>query len=267
MSALPAAVLIPASELKGGIMSGTVKQHGVLAQCAQCRDFARVETLDQLLHFLARFGQRGAASKEGVVFSLNKKFAHTLYFDPVDVTKPDVEKWLQEAQLMRACIELYERTTKYRLRELSAFIRWEVGADRDIAVRYESPRLVRVIASSEREPKFTGSLMPGDSLGPALEFISDVVNEHLKGTQRAIVLMMTSDPRVWNLFPFVDVKTLSQALWLQFGQAVQAENRRFYPCARCGVWFEKHPQAPHHVSNYCSNLCRVAAYRARKETK
>ena len=59
---------------------------------------------------------------------------------------------------------------------------------------------------------------------------------------------------------------LISALWLQFFQAVQGD-LRYEQCLNCGSFFQVGPSAGRKGKTYCSNACRTAAYRARKEQK
>ena len=60
---------------------------------------------------------------------------------------------------------------------------------------------------------------------------------------------------------------LEAALWLQFGQAISA-NSQLQRCAVCPTWFSYGTGTGRRKSaHYCSDRCRKAAHRHRKETR
>ena len=56
------------------------------------------------------------------------------------------------------------------------------------------------------------------------------------------------------------------AIWLQFARSLDVK-KKYHPCDECKTWFEVHPKARHRDINYCSNRCRVSAYRERREKR
>jgi transposase-like protein len=56
---------------------------------------------------------------------------------------------------------------------------------------------------------------------------------------------------------------LLTTLWLQFAMAV-VENKEFRKCESCSRSFELSPEINRMSRYYCSNACRVKAYRGRK---
>jgi hypothetical protein len=59
-------------------------------------------------------------------------------------------------------------------------------------------------------------------------------------------------------------QNLIGGIWLQFAQAV-AENKDYGRCKECGAWFEVSPQGARKSRMYCSDTCKIAAYRDRIE--
>jgi hypothetical protein len=57
-------------------------------------------------------------------------------------------------------------------------------------------------------------------------------------------------------------KNFLAAVWLQFAEAVNW-NKQYRVCRECGSCFELSP-AKHTDRQYCSDLCKVNAYRVRK---
>jgi hypothetical protein len=60
-------------------------------------------------------------------------------------------------------------------------------------------------------------------------------------------------------------ETLIGAMWFQCARALTL-NPSFRACRNCGKWFELSPDTRRKQSIYCSDRCKVAAYRAKKAT-
>ena len=58
---------------------------------------------------------------------------------------------------------------------------------------------------------------------------------------------------------------LLAAMWLQCAR-VLVENPQFRSCDHCGKWFELSPESRRKHAKYCSDKCKVAAYRKRKQS-
>lgn len=56
--------------------------------------------------------------------------------------------------------------------------------------------------------------------------------------------------------------TLLEAMWLQFGQAVES-NKAFRQCRHCGTWFDLSPKAARVDKVFCTEACKARAYRQR----
>jgi hypothetical protein len=56
---------------------------------------------------------------------------------------------------------------------------------------------------------------------------------------------------------------LLEAMWLQFGQAVES-NKSFRKCRACGTWFEISPKTARSDKVFCSGACKAKAYRQRQ---
>jgi hypothetical protein len=55
---------------------------------------------------------------------------------------------------------------------------------------------------------------------------------------------------------------LLEAMWLQFGHAVES-NKSFRKCRECGTWFEVSPKKARSDKVFCSGACKAKAYRTR----
>ncbi len=59
-------------------------------------------------------------------------------------------------------------------------------------------------------------------------------------------------------------ETLRGALWFQFARTI-AGNKHHFQCAYCERWIELAPGTMRRSRRFCSDACRVKAYRQRQE--
>ena len=53
-------------------------------------------------------------------------------------------------------------------------------------------------------------------------------------------------------------------MWLQFANAIEGD-RDYAQCVECASWFEIAPGSGRPDKRYCSDACRMRAYRKRKK--
>ena len=91
-------------------------------------------------------------------------------------------------------------------------------------------------------------------------FVADLINAGLKAR---------ASPRIgWSHIDRSHQLTFTPhsllgTIWLQLAMAI-AENRDYRVCGTCGSWFEVAPGRGRPNKTYCSNACRMRAYRKRK---
>lgn len=122
--------------------------------------------------------------------------------------------------------------------------------------------------------KFSGGVSkPND----AFEFLASKIDQYISNVLTVVVLhhpvlpsRSTGGTRVWvdwemqrkglSLLPCPT--TLLEAMWVQFGQAVEA-NKSFRQCRHCGAWFDLSPKAARADKVFCTDACKAKAYRHR----
>ncbi len=77
----------------------------------------------------------------------------------------------------------------------------------------------------------------------------------------SIFLGKTEDPTRPRLR--IEPKHLLAAMWLELALAVEG-NTNYRPCDVCPTWFEVAPGSGREDKKYCSDACRMRAYRKRK---
>lgn len=77
----------------------------------------------------------------------------------------------------------------------------------------------------------------------------------------SIFLGKTEDPTRPRLR--IEPKDLLAAMWLELALAVEG-NSNYRPCDVCPTWFEVAPGSGREDKTYCSDACRMRAYRKRK---
>jgi len=108
------------------------------------------------------------------------------------------------------------------------------------------------------------SVISKDDLPTAALFaVEDLINEGLKGRVSAQMGWSNDEGRqVTQLVP----DSLIGAMWLQFSMAV-SRDIDFEHCLECQSWFEIAPGSGRPDKSYCSDACRMRAYRKRKKAK
>jgi len=74
------------------------------------------------------------------------------------------------------------------------------------------------------------------------------------------------DPASGQLRSRLVAQSLADLLFVQWGMSV-ARNATHRQCAACAAWFEVHPAGGRPDKHFCSDACRMRAYRARKAAR
>jgi len=69
-----------------------------------------------------------------------------------------------------------------------------------------------------------------------------------------------------KLEQYLEPKSLLAAMWVQFAGAIEGTTS-FSPCAECSNWIDTVPGSNRPDKIYCSDACRMRAYRKRKAMK
>ena len=69
-----------------------------------------------------------------------------------------------------------------------------------------------------------------------------------------------------TLKQFLEPESLLSAIWVQFAGAIEGATS-FSPCQECSVWIDTVPGSNRPDKIYCSDACRMRAYRKRKASK
>jgi hypothetical protein len=253
------------------------------------REFSEIEpTFDGIKEFADTYGLLG--------IKIARKWPRHGYGKAVNYRYVDDEPlrlWQQQIREMQQVIMLWEAGQLDDLDLLRRHIRW---APDGLSVTLEPPtgsageedatrRVLR--RSIQLDPPGSGagalgSIVPGDVVLPAALFVGEIVGQQIREqpkeapSKEAPYLQpgvhprfaLRNDPgeesdtfrvclRTWP-------ETLHQALWLQ-AVAWITEGKPFKRCQGCQRWFTLPPKAPRTRVGYCSDACRVRAYRERQD--
>jgi hypothetical protein len=172
-----------------------------------------------------------------------------------------LDTWQAEITAMHRVLTLWNLLERGNEEGLRRYIRWE----KDGKVVYES---------QSKEWTLDGfSFRSPDVVQPALTFIALEVNKRLSPS---VVMEPEQEPPTCRVTPSLALLTgnrlqiritpdnLLGALWWQCAQAIDG-HRSYRRCDQCGTWFEVAPQAEKRNRLFCSDACRVKAYRLRQE--
>jgi hypothetical protein len=226
------------------------------------RSFADITpTEEDILSFANEYGRLTPLGEMLIVRSERSSKEGT-----VEVGEP-LSLWVSEIAAMNQALTLWDMAQNRDMTGLSGFIHWsEDGVYYDSGPGTEEHsslgRTTRTIAHLNEGHQLGGILLHGDLVTPALFQVQHVVNQHLEGRLSPRVLW-GKDYTHLNLYFMPN--SLIGALWLQFAQAIDG-NKTYRRCDECRGWFELSPEVARTTKRFCSNACRVKAYRERKAT-
>ena len=142
--------------------------------------------------------------------------------------------------------------------ELQAWVAvWETIASIDLGLPGPSEHLVIELpgspASLPREQRLVDA---------ASRFLLMMVNNRLQENTRTGIVPGSGADASRRVSLEMVPKTLLGALWLQAAQAL-SEGRKFRECLECGRWFAVSTDKRRADSVYCSDSCKMKAYRKR----
>ena len=165
--------------------------------------------------------------------------------------------WNGQIARMQQAVRLWGMVQSGNIAGLAQYIKW----DGDQAVSYQGPPDLYLIASAEESPEQLTKYTPGDVLRPAQTYVQWLTNRMLTTRASPRLLWDTEPDRLsLHLVP----RNLLGALWLQFARAIDG-NREFRQCRQCYTWLELSPEIARTNRKYCTDACRLRAFRARKE--
>jgi hypothetical protein len=139
---------------------------------------------------------------------------------------------------------------------------WGRGRFSDHAVRFEVPeRPDAWLRVTPRDPE-AQLLRRGDLRRAAQALLQHAANEALELHTSARVLL---DDETERQGLYVTPKNLLGAMWVQFAQSIDSggSSKR---CGKCGNWMQLAPGTNRSDRDFCSDRCRVNAYRQRKKS-
>ncbi len=167
-----------------------------------------------------------------------------------------LEDWEAEIAAMREALAAWDAVQCGDEASLKDRVRWS-----DERVTFETESGARVLADASTHDWAPFLMLPRyDYLRAARWLVQDIINEHIKG--KVAPRLLWNEERGRSQMAVVPTSLVS-ALWTQFALAVDAE-KDFRRCSACGKWFDASRDVARKTRIYCSNACRVRAYRARK---
>jgi hypothetical protein len=180
-------------------------------------------------------------------------------------------RWLFARQQMRDVDQLLE---PIQLKDTATLRQWFTVLED--GVRYEKPgpygpHMAWVCSSKNHLRPWLwtwGNAAPTDDerlLRFASGFAQEQINKVMSGTPTdartsvRVLLNHEKDGMMVHIVP----DNLLAAMWLQCAR-VLTDNPSFRACENCGKWFELSSDARRSDTKYCSDKCKVAAYRTKK---
>ena len=173
-----------------------------------------------------------------------------------------LKDWENEIQTMKDAVEVWDLARDGDREQLAKLIRWDgdvVGYHKEIPPTSRS----ELIAAPQFHPELREMWEPGETIGPAYGYLQHVL-------QKQLVKAVSLNP-LWensSLRMTFKPENLAYAIWVQFSEAVTATGDREYRrCEHCDGPFMVPKKRAYPPRRYCTNSCRVMAYRKKKESE
>lgn len=203
-----------------------------------------------ILKFAGRYGALGGATKK-LIDHAPQNFGESL------------DDWRRAIVNLQCAVELWDATCtgKQSTHALGKFLKWENGSvvfERNEKTWQRFRRLERSEIGLEGKPE---AVARGDLTRAAMRFVQVWVNDALNGNASPC-LLWNHGRLVWRLRPH----GLLGALWLQFAMDIHGNRaaKDYHACVECGTAFEIGSGNTRASRAYCSDACRMRAYRKRK---
>jgi len=236
---------------------------------------ATPETPEEVLAFSRKYGALGI-HKENISFDkdnaediLTKSLSASFYdgkayidypagedpnWDEIGATGEPLNEWFKIIKYMRSMINLWNNTDKVG----KDYVRWE-GYD-EVWFDLPSPAANTLIASKTTNPELLAELRPGDHIGPATAFLLMAISQRIEDAKPNMTIL-DGRPQV-----IIRPQSLLSVMWLQFSVAV-TEEKQYRACEHCGTYFEVGAGKGRKTKKFCSESCRVMAFRNKKKIK
>lgn len=248
--------------------------HPLVSFPALFREFASIEA-DAMnkkgwTSMCAFAGNHGLLGINESAHQLDKLFSRT---KGELITCEYTDDWEDEIWRMAEAVTLLDALHSSDAESLGKLVFWEsehrvtVKLDkklgRDTPLKIHPRKTMHYTVANSHTLMERYGLSHGDIFGPVQVCLSQIVNDKLHGAMRAAIL---HDTETHELKLRMVPTSLLGAMWLQLSQELTG-GIKSRQCAECGKWFEISLEQSGFRRNrqYCSDGCRMAAYRRRKE--
>lgn len=181
------------------------------------------------------------------------------------------EDWIAEIDRMCRAVRLWDLIDEQDEHSLISFLEQSrkidgLGFDalygRQMGKRGVSEEIAREIDRLMLSRKVEDLLRSGNVREAAREELAFMVNDSV---MHVFSLMIWPEPHQ-NWAVNITPECLLDFLWLQFATAI-AGGVRYQSCVECGAWFIVAPGRGREDKKFCSDACRMRAYRNRKSQR
>jgi len=226
------------------------------------RVFSEVEpSQDGILQFANNFGQLGTVGDLSEFIPIEQAKLKDDVGTPVGVGD-ELKSCTQEIRRLRVAVQLWEWVQTENEKALSDFFEWR-GNDVLFNWFEDDWSYESIVISNHVRPHLQAVVAPGDVLVPAKIEVQKFINDRLYERNRAGPRLVLNN-RTMKLEHHLIPNSLIGAIWLDFHLAVNG-GVEFRRCEQCKEAFPAGGRGQ--KKRFCSDKCRVAAYRDRKEAQ
>ena len=228
---------------------------------------------DSLVEFVNRWGLLWHLAVSGKTTPLYREGDE--YRPGHSMAAEAAEHWMAEINRMRRAVRLWDLINERHEPSIVSFLEHsrkidglgfpelyhhqETSGGRGTSAEIQR-ELSRISVTQSAAPLNVGELLEsGEIIQAARAELASMVDD---ASERVFSLMLwPRDDDAWETSIAPDC--LLDFLWLQFAHAI-AGDVRFQSCIECGAWFIVAPGRGREDKKFCSDACRMRAYRKRK---
>ncbi|GEM_PF-1669502 len=231
--------------------------------------FARLSSPEDIVDFANRFGLLGGSYRESILVKRTSAEGRSTSV----VVGESISAWIAEINAARKLIEVWKHAKARRRREALACLRQHYRSaamkavddkhGRDLLMNLEWPSPGVWLRSQDVLRKLEDLGDDDDPIPIAMDHIVGTINLRLPPGVNARLAWTREGQRIPQIRMFLDPTSLHQAIWLELAAAVRGW-KTYDECNYCHDLYEVPIRKIGRPHSYCSDACKMMAYRMRQ---
>ena len=227
------------------------------------REFAEMDaSAENIVSFADRWGPLNTTFE--LVRPINDDISSSIQSDISRNSSFDGQQlsvWQDHQNQLREIVRIWDSVQEKKSNELECDFRWD--EQNKCFMRFSNRRFREGWYNYARLSQLPDGTKPGDIVAAARHWVIQHINQSL-ARSASPALVSQSDKEMFSLH--IVVKNLIGFFWLQLSQSI-GDGARFNRCSVCAKPMKISPGEGRPDRSYCSDACRMRAYRKRKSEK